>query len=155
MRIRTQIALVLCAAPLVGCSGYKAPGFRVAEVQLREQTETGTELLFVLEADNPNGKEIPLYEARYSVQLDGQQVFQGVRSPEVTLRRYATQRFVLPVSVPAGKMPPGTRVPYSFNASVTYIVPGAIAEILFDREITRPTSGVSDAGTLDFTPTLP
>lgn len=145
---RTLGALALLL--LAGCSSYKSPTFRVTNVQLREQNDAGTELLFVIEAANPNGREIPLHEAKYALTLDGERVFRAVRSPEATLRRYATQEFVLPVAVDAASMPPGERVPYRLDATITYVMPGAIAEILFDRELRRPKSSFSDAGTLDF-----
>ena len=147
--------LFFACAPvaLLGCSSAKAPTFRVTGVQMRERTDTGTELLFQIEASNPNGKEIPLFEANYGLSLGGSTVFSATRTPETTLRRYATQSFVLPVAIPAADMPPGDRLPYSFDATITYIMPGALAEILFDRDIRKPKTSFADTGTLDFTGT--
>lgn len=148
------LALLSGAALLSGCSSYKAPTFKVAGVQLREQNERGTELLFQIEAANPNGREVPLYEADYTLFLDGRQVFRAVRTPETTLRRYGVQRFSLPVVIPTSDMPEGVRFPYRFEGTVTYVMPGALAEILFDRELRRPKAGLSDVGTLDLTEAL-
>lgn len=143
--------LTVCVATAAGgCSSAKSPTFRVSHVQMREQTEQGTELLFVIEAANPNAQEIPLYQADYSLSLGGGAAFRVKRTPEATLRRYSTQTFVLPVSVPAESMPRGERVPYSFGATITYVLPGELAEILFDREIKKPTASFGDSGTLDF-----
>jgi hypothetical protein len=135
---------------LAGCSSTKAPTFRVAGVQMREATAQGTELLFIIEASNPNSKEIPLFEASYGVALGGGEAFSARRTPEATLRRYSTQTFTLPVAIPADRMPAGERVPYSFAATITYIMPGELAEILFDRDIKKPKSSLRDSGTLDF-----
>lgn len=137
-------------AMATGCSSSKAPTFRVAGVQMREATEAGTELLFIIEASNPNSQEIPLFQADYGVALGGSEAFSARRTPEATLRRYSTQTFTLPVAIPADRMPAGDRVPYSFSATITYIMPGELAEILFDREIKKPKSSFTDSGTLDF-----
>ncbi len=152
--IRAILPLVVLVALLSGCSSYKAPTFKVAGVQLREQNERGTELLFQIEAANPNGREVPLYEADYALFVDGREVFQAVRTPETTLRRYGVQRFTLPVVIPTTDMPEGVRFPYRFEGTVTYVMPGALAEILFDRELKRPKAGLSDTGTLDLTEAL-
>lgn len=147
------VSVLLCLlipGLLGGCSSAKAPTFRVTGVQMRERNEVGTELLFQIEASNPNGKEIPLYEAVYGLSLGGTEVFRATRTPETTLRRYSTQTFVLPVAIGADRMPSGDRIPYSFGATVTYIMPGALAEILFDREIRKPKASFQDSGTLDF-----
>lgn len=141
----------LLSGALGGCSSAKPPTFRVSHVQMRERTAEGTELLFVIEAANPNANEIPLHEANYRVSLGGGEVFHAIRTPEATLRRYSTQTFTLPVAVPADQMPPGDHVPYAFNATITYILPGALAEILFDRELKKPKAAFGDSGTLDFT----
>lgn len=148
--------LLLSAFALLatGCSSTKPPTFHIAGVQLREQNERGTELVFEIEAANPNGREVPLYEADYALVLNGQRVFQGVRTPEATLGRYAVQHFSLPVVVSADQMPPGTQIPYRFEGTITYVMPGALAEILFDRELRRPKAVLSDSGTLDLSTAL-
>lgn len=146
--------LFLLAALLPGCTSYKAPTFKVTGVQLREQNERGTELIFEIEAANPNGREVPLYEADYGLMVGGSEVFRAVRTPETTLRRYAVQRFSLPVVIPASVEPVGVQIPYRFEGTITYVMPGALAEILFDREIKRPKAGLSDAGTLDLSEAL-
>jgi LEA14-like dessication related protein len=139
---------------LTGCSSSKPPTFKVTSVQLREQNEQGSEFLFQIEAANPNGREVPLYEANYTLSIDGREVFRAVRTPETTLRRYGVQRFTLPVVVRAQEMPSSTQIPYRLEGMITYLMPGALAEILFDREIRRPNAPISDGGTLDLTAAL-
>ncbi len=146
--------LPFLALAATGCSSSKPPTFHIAGVQLREQNERGTELIFQIEASNPNGREVPLYEADYALLLNGQHVFQGVRTPEATLRRYGVQSFSLPVVVAADQMPAGTQIPYRFEGTITYVMPGALAEILFDRDLRRPKATLSDSGTLDLSTAL-
>ncbi|MBX3315304.1 MAG: LEA type 2 family protein [Phycisphaeraceae bacterium] len=154
--IRLHPIPLLAAALLLltGCSSSKPPTFKVTGVQLREQNERASEFLFQIEAANPNGREVPLFEANYTLSIDGREVFRAIRTPETTLRRYGVQRFTLPVVIPAEDMPVSLQIPYNLSGTITYLMPGALAEILFDREIRRPKAAISDSGTLDLTTAL-
>lgn len=154
--IRLHPIPLLAAALLLltGCSSSKPPTFKVTGVQLREQNERASEFLFQIEAANPNGREVPLFEANYTLSIEGREVFRAIRTPETTLRRYGVQRFALPVVIPAEDMPSSLQIPYNLNGTITYLMPGALAEILFDREIRRPKATISDSGTLDLTTAL-
>jgi len=149
---------------LGGCSSYLAPTLKVAEARVTERTAQGTVLSFTLDAENPNAVELPLREVRYTLDLDGQRVFEGFRSPEATIRRFAVQRVTLPAVVSAGDAArlklnlgaggsPGS-IRYRLAGTLTYLTPGEIEEILFDNEIRRPTVSFEDSGEITLAATL-
>ncbi len=149
---------VLAALALGGCSSYGPPTLKVAEAGVGERSAQGTVLNFTLDAENPNAVELPLREVRYTLDLNGERVFEGFRSPEATIRRFAVQRVTLPAAISAadaarlglalGLGSSGGPVRYRLAGTLTYITPGEIEEILFDNEIRRPTVGFEDEGTL-------
>lgn len=144
----------LVAFLLAGCSSYTAPTLRVTEAIVAERTSQGTVLGFTLDAENSNAVEMPLREVRYTLDLDGQRVFEGFRSPEATIRRFAVQHITLPAVVSAegaarlGLRPDASGGPirYRLAGTLTYLTPGEIEEILFDNEIRRPTVSFEDSG---------
>jgi hypothetical protein len=55
---------------------------------------------------------------------------------------------VVPVAVPSGRVD-AARLPvaeYRVTGSVTYELPGTIAELFFDSNIRRPSQGFTEAG---------
>jgi len=145
-----MIGLIACiAAMLTGCSGTQAPTFKVLEATIKDRTPQGAVLLFVLEADNPNGDALPLRDVSYTVSLNGKQIFSGTRSAEVVLRRFGRQQFTLPAAyaLAADQLAPDGAA-YAISGSLVYIAPGALAETLFDQEIIRPSADFSGEGTL-------
>ncbi len=148
--------LATCAAALGACSGAQAPRFEVRDVAVTQQTEQGVVVTFLVAAENRNADPLPLKNVRYGLSLDGKRVFDGERSAETTLRRYGTQEFLLPVAFPVGEgtgiaSAPVGRMPYTFDATVEYELPGTIAEALFDTGLRVPTASFGERGQLDFT----
>lgn len=141
----------LAAALFTGCSRYKHPGLSVAEVKMTEETASGYVLEFVLDTRNDNPEPLPLREVRYSLTLEGREVFSGVRSAQATLRRFGTQRISLPAAVPLepGATPPRGVVRYGLDGELSYVTPGQIARILFDTRVRRPRVGFHERGELD------
>lgn len=149
-------ALAVCAAALGACSGAQSPHFEVRDVAVTEQTDQGVVVTFRIAAENRNAEPLPLRNVRYGLSLDGKRVFEGERSAETTLRRYGTQEFLLPVAFPVGEgtdiaATPIGQMPYSFDATVEYVLPGTIAEALFDTGLRIPTASFGERGQLDFT----
>ncbi len=145
------LALAVLGALLTGCSRYKHPELSVAEVKLTEETASGYVLEFVLDTRNDNPEPLPLREVRYSLAIDGREVFSGVRSAQATLRRYGTQRISLPaaVALEPGAAPPRGVVRYALDGELSYVTPGQIARILFDTRVRRPRLGFHERGELD------
>lgn len=131
---------VLAAASLAGCS-YKPPSLRVTDARVTERTEQGFVVLIGVEAENRNEIELPLREVRYSVTLEGGGTFNGVRSPEASLRRLGTQKISFPAVfplAPGAALPTGT-VRCDVSGTLGYISPGEFAQVLFDSGVRRPS----------------
>lgn len=139
-------------ALVVGGCGYHSPQFKVTGVALTEQTDEGAVLSFTLVGENRNDIPLPLRRASYSLSLDGHEVFHGMRSPQVTIRRYGSQTFTLPVAIDLtkiGGLPTG-QIPYRLRGTVEYELPGSFSQLLFETELRRPRSGFAESGRLDF-----
>jgi hypothetical protein len=144
--------VVVLAASVGGCASSD-PVIHLAGVQVRERTGEGVVLAITLEADNATSRALPLREVSYVVYLDGTKVFEGERSAEATIRRYGSQRVVLPaVVVPASGVEGRRRC--RVTGQMTYVVPGVLAEALFDADVVRPSVSfdVEDGVDLDVAP---
>lgn len=145
--------LGLTLAPLAlacgGCSSYSDPSIKVLNARAGERSAEGVVLNFVVEGSNPNDVALPLRSVQYSVFVNEQRVFDGVRSPEATLRRFGTREIELPAAIPAAQAPSidGTTT-YRIEGVLEYTTPGAFAELLFDNDLRRPKVTFSGRGTL-------
>ncbi|MGP1273193.1 MAG: LEA type 2 family protein [Phycisphaerales bacterium] len=151
-RPKPLIAVLAVSAALpIGCSSYDAPRLEVTSVAVTERSDEAVVLEFTLDASNRNDVALPLERIRYSVRLDGREVFTGTRWAEATLRRVGTQQIRLPAAIRLEDAPAlgdGTR--YRISGRVTYVTPGEIAQLLFDAGVRRPTIGFRDEGVLEF-----
>lgn len=140
-----------------GCASNVPPSLSVAGVAITQQTDAGVVIEFTLNAENTNPVALPLREMRYSLFLDGREVFRGYRSPEATLRRYGVQQLKLPavIALDPGQAVPSGQVTYHLQGTLAYTTPGQIAEILFENDVRRPTVFFSEKGTLDLDAAAP
>lgn len=137
-RLVQMLMLVLAALPLAACSSTSDPKVRLIGVELREKTSEGVVLAITLEADNETDQALPLRDINYSVYLNGERVFTGERSAEATIKRFGSQRVILPAAfVPKGALE--ERMACRVEGDLTYLVPGALAEALFDADVVRPS----------------
>lgn len=151
-------AKILCCAAVAGvallggCSSYQPPILTVTDTRVRESAPTGVVVEFLVDAENPNAEPMPLRELRYTMEVDGKRVFECVRSPEATLRRFGTQRLVLPVVLPLSQ---GESAPAASSVTLSgvlaYTAPGQLAETLFDTGVRRPEASFQTGATVDFT----
>lgn len=139
--------LALVPLLLVGCSKALAPGFEAVGVQEIERSSDRSVIEFRVRATNPNREPIPLRTINYRVEINGEQVYEGVRSPETTLHTYSDSEFVLPAVVPVEYLS-GT-IDYALLGYVQYIPPGRLSEVLFDAEIRVPEAELNLQGTID------
>jgi hypothetical protein len=149
------ISICVWAANLGACSSYRAPALSVAAARVTDSSPEGLALAFTIDAENSNTEALPLREVRYSLDLEGKRVFSGVRSAESTLRRLGTQQLTLPAAVPTSaltRLAASGPVSYRLRATITYITPGALAEVLFDTGFRRPKVSFSSTGTIDLAP---
>lgn len=141
--------LILSAALLTGCSTYQPPSFETVGVREVERTDEHAVLVFTVRATNPNREPMPLRRADYTVTLGGDTVFSGVRSPESTVDTYGVNTFDLPAVVPSALSGRTGELPYAIRGTVIYRRPGALADMLFDANITVPEATLDLTGTVN------
>lgn len=142
------VAAIALAMALGGCASG-SPRVKVVGAGVREVGEAGTVLGFLLECENPGEDALPLRTADYTVWLDGRRVFEGQRRAQATLRRFGTQEIVLPAAVAhAGGELAGTHE-YRIEGTLTYLAPGALAQVLFDADLVKPSRSFAGEGTLE------
>ena len=153
LRALPAFGLAACALVCASCT-LKPPTFAVADIAISDSTPEATILQITLLGENPNSEPTPLYEINYSMTIDGTVVESARRSPQVTIPAHGSQEFVFPVVVPVAAMDPArlAEAAYRVSGSVTYIMPGTIAELFFDSNIRRPSQGFAESGS--FAPDL-
>jgi len=142
VRVRQPVFLLcaaVCAVGMVSCS-TRPPTFRVVDIYLSDATPDATILDVLIEGTNTNKEPLPLWEIGYTMAVDGAQVATARRSPEATIPGHGTQVFQIPVAVPSSVVSPDrlTVGAYRISGSVTYELPGTIAQLFFDSNIRRP-----------------
>jgi len=152
MKPAARLFLLVPLSLLAACSSYRAPVLTVAETRVRESAPSGVVVEFLVDAENPNPEPMPLREVRYAMEVNGQRVFECVRSPEATLRRFGTQRLILPVVLPLspGAAPPSASS-VTLSGTLSYTAPGQWAETLFDTGVSRPEASFTTSAPVDFT----
>lgn len=148
--------LALVAALLGGCTFYSEPTFELVAAQEIERTPEATVLRFTLLATNGNEEALPLRRTKYTLRLDGREVFRGQRSAFATIPAYGTQPVVLPAVIRAedfdlSRLDSG-ELRFGLSGSVEYQTPGQFAEVLFDTGVRRPKASIGIRGMLDLEP---
>jgi hypothetical protein len=137
--------LTTLAAAGGGCWSTPAPTLSVSGVRAGDKTADGSLIEIEVDAASTAEEALPLTEVEYVLTLDGREVFRGVRSPEATIRRFGSQRLVLPAVVSGGVEVAGV---YGVRGTLTYIEPGTITEVLFDLGVRTPTVDFAGTGTV-------
>lgn len=147
IRISALVAACLAGG---GCF-YKTPTFTVVDVGMEAESEEAIVVSFTLEGVNDNAVALPLGRTRYALQVDGRQVFRGVRSAEATLPRRGHQRIDVPVVIPASVLDElgGDLLAYRLSGHVEYQLPGALGELIFETDLRRPKAPFAERGRLD------
>lgn len=133
-------------ALLTGC-GVAPPRMRVATAELTSRSDDGFVITFTVEGENVSDDPLPLRTVNYSVRLGEKEIFRGARSAQATLPRKGTQTFRLPAAAPLSAWQGDViGAEYTLQAEMTYVTPGALAEVLFDTGVRQPTVSFSGAG---------
>ncbi len=141
--------MVVSLALLAGCAGTPAPRIGESSVGVRDHTPDGLVLSLLVRADNPGPRALPLRDVEYQLELDGREVFRGVRSGRATLRRFGSQEVELPMAFARPAPALAGKVPYRVRGRMTYLVPGALSEVLFDASVRRPSIGFEITGEVE------
>ncbi len=151
------ILFALALAALPGCTGVASPKLTIVDVRQDENEPTGRRMIIVVQAENLSDEQLPLRDAAYTVRLNGQQVFEGQRSPESTLRKWGLQELRFPVALAPDRWP-GAEGPvrYEVSGSLVYLPPGKFNEILYDYGLLRPRASFLGSGQVSSNaPTVP
>lgn len=147
------------AAGLGGCSTAKPPRFETHLASVTATTNEGVAFEFLLDAYNDNDFGLPLRTLDYQLDIDGQTVFRGTRSAEATIRANGQHPVRVTASAPVGQSADtGERLDvsglrqYVLTGSVTYVTPGAFAELLFDQGVRVPSQSFRVEGQIDIPP---
>lgn len=153
-RLRRSLALLVLALLLPGCVGGAPPTFTLERVVRTDTAPRAAAIDFVFEGVNPTKNAYPLREVVYTVRIDGQIAFQGLRSAQVTLPPNDARQFRIPAPIPydiVGRLA-GRTVEYEVSGTVAYLPPGPIAEILYDLGVQRRRVPFRDGGLLEIPP---
>lgn len=149
-RFGVFVALGALLALLPACSGVVPPRFEAVGVRTGERTDEGLVLVFDIEATNDNPDPMQLQTAEYTLSIEGEEVFSGIRSPEASIRRFGTQRIALPAVIPFDRALGSGAPAYRINGTFSYLEPGRLAEVLFDADVRVPKTALSVSGVIDF-----
>ncbi len=152
-RLRPGVVLLAILAGTSGCDGFRAPTVSVRHVALIDATDEALALSFVMDLANPNTAAVPLHEFRYTVAIDGKEVYAGRRNGGVTLSAVDNRQISLPAIVPYDALgwTPQTlpaSVDYTITGRLQYYAPKRIAQVLFDTGVRRPKVTFSSRGTI-------
>lgn len=146
---QTVVGIFLVFAAMIGgCSTTLPPTFSAESIRELESFEGRTRMVFIINAQNPNKDPIPLEQAIYSVAIGGENVYSGLRSPEVTLPGYSSLSFELPAVVDSQMLRVGRDVQYMILGSVKYHVPGVLADVLYDADLKIPEAPLAIHGVI-------
>ncbi len=140
-----------------GCAAYRDPTVSVAGATVTETADGLLGLNFSLVLENPNEQPLTLHEFNYTLAVDGTVAYRGRWAASATLPASGTRRLSIPAVVRYDQFGPaaasGTLKPrYDLSGHVLYLVPGDIAEILFDTGVRKPKASFAAKGVLDLTP---
>ncbi|MBO6512334.1 MAG: LEA type 2 family protein [Phycisphaerales bacterium] len=141
--------LIISMALSTGCSNIKSPRFETVGVREIEHTQERTVYAFSVKATNPNREPIPLKQVAYTVSIDNQHVFSGVRSPETTLHTYGEHTFELPAVFEVPRSQLSGIIDYKLVGTTKYLKPGKLQEVLYESRISVPKAGFNLRGKID------
>jgi LEA14-like dessication related protein len=146
-----MLALFLSLAG--GCSNSQSPQIQVQSATIVQTTDDALVVAFDVLLSNPNSKPLELIEFNYVLHVDDAAVYSGRRDAQTTLPARGQWTLTIPAVVPfsdvpwdIASMPDQAR--YEMHGTLLYISPGALAEVLMDAGLYRPTTGFGAAGAL-------
>ncbi len=154
MRQAIACASILFALGVTGgCASFNAPQIQVQSVSVTETTDDALTIAFDLILTNRNDAPVELIEFEYNLEVDGRSVYSGRRDAQATVPAGGTWSLRVPAVIPFSDVGFSTstmpeQVQYDVGGSLLYISPGALAEVLMDAGIYRPTTGFGAAGSL-------
>lgn len=142
-------ALLAISMTLGGCFSTPTPDLRIVGAQVVERTDAGAVIDMTIEGANRTAKDMKLRSIRYWMSLDGKRVFEGERTPQATFPALGVQSFSVPIAAPITALPTGEKAAYKFSATLMYLIPGPLAEAMYDLNVRKPTVSITASGQID------
>jgi hypothetical protein len=150
---RGALATALAAVSLMmgGCFFLKSPtpDVRIVRAQLVERTADGVVINVEIEGANRTDKDMKLRSIHYWMDLNGQRVFTSERTPQATFPALGVQSFTVPVAAPLAALPVSDPATYRFGAKLRYLVPGPLADAMYDLNVRKPNVTITATGQID------
>jgi len=155
MKRMIQWSLILVVAVhITGCVAISHPKVTVQSVEVVNETDDASSLLFHGMVENPHSETLRLLEFSYTVSMKGQSIYQGRHAAEMTLTPGATRQFTLPAGftnaaagLSSDAMPESSK--WSMGGSLLFLGDSVLAETLLDMGL-RPTVDFSASGDLQW-----
>jgi hypothetical protein len=104
---------------------------------------------------NKNPEPIHLVRFEYTVLIDGEVVYEGLKKAEQTLP-YSSQgetvSSTIPIVIPRSYLEGKEEVTWHMNGSLQYVANGALAETLFESNLWQPTIAFVASDSLEVPP---
>lgn len=152
-----SLSLGILLAALAGCSSIEPPTFDLIAVEKGPTAPTlspegpgqTTTLIFIVEGANSNDEPLPLRDVTYRAEIGDEPGFWGRRAALATLPAHGTWTFELPVPVNSEVANATGMEQYRLAGNIQYLLPGRLADLLFDAELRRPAAHFAFTGELD------
>ncbi len=145
-------SLIFVILALAGCSGVRPPAVSVTGIEIAERGADAIALNCLLELTNPGTISIELDEMRYTVAVDGVEVYRGRHAAEATLSGGSTRRIAIPAVVESARLGGPAPASWSVSGSLWYKAPGDLAQLLVDMKVQRPNTPFRGEGVLPSAP---
>ncbi len=146
-------AVILGVFLVLGCSSFRPPSVGVGDIAVTGATDEALAVAIVMELENPNAVPVELYEFRYTLAVNGKEVYAGRRAGGATLTASSTRQIMIPAVVrfedmgwAADRLPPAAH--YAVQGRLQFNAPNRLAQILFDTGVHRPKVAFSGEGEL-------
>ena len=138
---------------MVGCAGFRAPVVAITEVAIAETGDEALGVVITMDLRNPNAAPLELDEFRYTMSINGTQVYAGRRAGGVTIGAAGSRRLTIPAVITderAGWMGEGrpSAAEYSVSGRLVYYAPNRLAQVLFDTGTRKPKVKFTGRGTM-------
>ncbi len=146
-------ALLLVEILMIGCAHTTPPTIELAGANVASSSSEATIVNFQIKLTNPGDEQLPLRELNYAVSLDGQNVATLRRSAESTMPQHGIIMLNIPAVIPHNALGVSSITgdhTCMLTGNLTYIAPGAIAEVMLDTGVRIPAAPFSFTSELNF-----
>ena len=148
------IFLLLCFVT-VGCSSTRPPVPQFQSSNLKNSFEEAVSVEVTFNLLNDNLEPIHLERFEYTVLIDGEVVYEGLKKAEQTLPSVSSDKtvsYTIPIVIPRSYLEGKEEVTWHMNGSLQYVSSGALAETLFESNLWQPTIAFAASDSLEVPP---